>query len=295
MGTITNTDISTLSRRLTAELLECEDVENTTRCRIFSEAGGQLVCKATPARMELLLDQLEDKTTELANSYSVYDIDVPHEAVAAARAALGPMASLTAVNEYAETTTKAQWDKDYSNWLLRLDKYRGHLEDVKEQHPESWDKPEGCNLITKTLIDPLLFGWFWEPMPGIMQTTGGKKNVQTRPDWVSPFTLGNQINVYRDSMREAANELIQDLTDPAGAGCRNSLDPRCWDWPTVLFWGAIIGGGVLTLVAISRAVDLAERIQVLRGASGKDQGAREAQEVRIRVETDDRRSLPRWR
>ncbi len=286
MSAITYQDISKISKRLTANYLECQDVENVTRCRIFADDDFSK-CKATPAAMQELVDDLRQQTENVLKAQTNFEYFLDASVLAAARAVLGPLASAATVKKRATIIAGAQWSKDMDNWLTRLDIYQGHLDDVARDNPDAWDKPEGCKLITKEVIDPLLFGWFWEPMPGIMQTSSGMYDVQTRADWASPFMLGNQLKVYRDSMKEAAEQLLQDLTDPRAGGCTNAWDVRCWPWETIGFWGLIIGGGALTVWGLTRALDIATKIQDLRG----DRSARRSQEVRVRVEADEPRAI----
>lgn len=282
MSALTYQDISQISKRLTADLLECQDVENVTRCRIF-EGNDYQKCKATPAAMQNLIDRLRRQTENLLAAQTNYEYFLDATVLAAAKSVLGPLATEDTVRRRATIIAGAQFSKDLDNWLTRLDIYQDHLDDVAEDHPDAWETAEGCKLIVETVIDPLLFGWFWEPMPGIMQTSSGMYDVQTRADWASPFMLGNQLMVYREAMQEAAAELMRDLVDPRSAGCLNSWDIRCWPWDKIAFWGAIGGGAALAIWGISRGLDLFSKVQDLRDGSAK-----RAHEVRVSVETEPR-------
>jgi len=277
MATLSPQNISAISKRIQGEYLQCADVQNTTRCRIFDEGGE---CKATPAKMQELVDRLRAQTDAVANaqSYSEYFIDEATKA--AARALLGPMASEMQVLKHATIIADKQWMNDWSNWNARLDMYQSALDDVKRDHPESWSTSDGCKYITKSLIDPLLFGWFWKPMPGIMQTGAGQYDVQTRADWAAPFILGNGLKVYRDAMKEAADGLWEDLA----TGGRD--DPSKWDpWDYLKIALAIAGVGV-AVYGISQISVLAERLTALREAryGAPEQRARDARRRAARRE-----------
>jgi len=282
---LTQTDVFEVGQRLRRDLLECVDVDNVERCAIFLEEDGIVRCKATPAKMQELLDELKEVTDAISEDTTgveyVADIvtdplqvagrlSVGFDAVLAARnllEAAGEAINPKKLEVQAKILATEQWNRDLLAWEERFNRYQAYLDQVQLDHPDDWDNPEGCRLIQRTVIDPLLFGWFWEPMPGIMQTTTGLEDVQTRPDWVEPFTLGNQRLAYKDAMYEALVGLANDLTtlDPGAVYCEQfSGDPRCWNWRAIGIGAGVVGAALVGLWAWSKFRDLSDDEIVVR-------------------------------
>lgn len=259
MSELTETSVAEVGAALRERLLECKDVDNVERCAIFQEEDGILRCKATPAKMQELLDDLR-AWTEVINEDAtgvevLADVVVSSTILGQARELLekaGDVVNPQTVEAKAKILATEQWNRDMIAWVERLNRYQQYLDDVYDTNPSAYDSPLGCELIHRTVIDPLLFGWFWEEMPGIMQTSGGLYDVQTRPDWVSPYTLGNQRLAYRAAMQEAAWGLVNDLTTlaPDRDYCTNfPMDPRCWNWRAIGIGAGVVAAGLAGLWA----------------------------------------------
>jgi len=140
--------------------------------------------RATPAAMLALIDQL-DKITDDTN-------------VAAAQSGL------------TQNQTMAQWSKDSANWVLRLNHYRSRIEAIPA---DQMNTLEGADAIYFTVTAPLLDGVFYEVLPGINLTNEEKQRMATQsspynysnrkpPDVYVPFSLGNQVVVFREHQSE---------------------------------------------------------------------------------------------
>ena len=124
----------------------------------------------------------------------------------------------------------AQWARDFSTWQERLAGYRAALEAAKHDSGR-----ESCLEIFDTVTQPLLVGWYLAGAPGIVNPA-----VQTVPDVVTPYMLGNQLEVYRDWELERFRLLIDDVVKAAKRIAKKALKG------TKL--GAAIVGGALVLV-----------------------------------------------
>lgn len=125
----------------------------------------------------------------------------------------------------------AQWTNDMANWQFRLGHY---YELLKLVPPEQANTVEGADAIYFTVTSPLLDGVYYEVLPGIVLSPDEKQRMQLGPpegfsndkppDLYTPFTLGNQVIVYREHQRERWELLWGDLA--AGVATLGGLVPK---------------------------------------------------------------------
>jgi hypothetical protein len=195
MATLTQTDIA----QLTGEMQQFYMPEN--------EACG----KATPQQLSLLLDTLTTYTQEVQK--------------------------MAESEGLANDDNVAQWAQDMGNWQKRLENYKRVL---KQLPSKDWTSQNGCMLAYRLVTAPLLSGIWYEKAPGIHLSTGsaariasglghpgaGMEDVLTTvngqdhpeghsdsmiPDVILPFTLGNQVLVYKEHQAERSRLFWEDL------------------------------------------------------------------------------------
>jgi hypothetical protein len=208
-----------------ATLTETEVGKEVARANeIFQPKDGS--CAATPRAMQMLLERLQTYTEEVQAEADSNGID--------------------------SDKNVAQWAKDMSNWQRRLGDYQQIVEAVPE---EQQDTAEGCMAIYTTVTAPLLDGIFYTQAPGIVlnqeevdriRSGAGHPgtDVTTRaheaghsnakpPDVATPFSLGNQVLVYKEWQAERWrlfwDDLIKSAEDVFG-GLGSIFTP--WTWPT---------------------------------------------------------------
>lgn len=179
--------------------------------------------RATPSNMMMLVEQLDQYTRQVQEAAEsegmVSDSNVP------------------------------QWSNDMSNWVMRLNAYRRHLETIPNE--ANADTIEGADAIYWSVTAPLLDGVWYERLPGIVLTAeevtrmrqgppGGFSNYKP-PDVHVPFSLGNQVIVYRDHQRERWEQFWEDLKSNA----RDLLVPDDDFWETLKTLGVIAGGALV--------------------------------------------------
>lgn len=111
-----------------------------------------------------------------------------------------------------------QWQADMANWQFRLAHYYDLLRSVPEAQA---DNLEGADAIYFSVTSPLLDGVYYEPLPGIVLSAAEKERMtqgppagfsnRKPPDLYMPFSLGNQVIVYREHQRERWEQLWGDL------------------------------------------------------------------------------------
>lgn len=153
--------------------------------------------RATPRAMLVLIDQLDDLT------------NVTNDA-ALKEGVLG-------------SSNMSQWSNDSTTWVHRLNAYRAHVEGVA---PENMDNLVGADQIYFWVTAPLLDGVFYEALPGIQLTEEEHTRMAQEPpegfsnrkppDVYVPFSLGNQVLVFREHQRERFDKLFQYLREAAG-------------------------------------------------------------------------------
>lgn len=223
------------------------------------------VCAATPAKMRLLLNRLQEYTEEVQRARNKY------KALGVASIALGPAG--VAVGELlgGGDVDVAQWRTDMTNWQYRLAAYQRVIDGVAASE---MDTPAGCSEIYPLVTAPLLDGIYYDIMPGILLSKEERRRIQDGarhcpegeetcvdiayrdpatgdhppghsnpkiPDAITPFSLGNQIIVYQDFQKELLRQLIEDLKRP--------FQPSGWPWwvKALLIGGAGVAVGVAGL------------------------------------------------
>lgn len=213
------------------------------------------VCAATPRKMKLLLDLLEEYTDEVQWARNKY------RALGIAGIALGPAGIAITQLLGGGDVSVAQWRRDMANWQYRLGEYQRLVEAIPESE---WDSPEGCSELYPLVTAPLLDGIWYQVLPGIVLNSEEKQRIREAkrhcpegetctdityrdpvsgdhppghsnpkpPDAMTPFSLGNQIIVYQDFQRENASRLLDDLA-------KGPPPPEEWPW---WVWALIIGG-----------------------------------------------------
>lgn len=153
---------------------------------------------ATPANMKLLLEELGRYT----------------DVVQAAADQEG----------LAEDAVQSQWMNDMANWRARLAHYYDVLRSVDPAQAETL---VGTDAIYFPVTSPLLDGYFYEALPGIMLDDTERermKGTHPHPPWeptaVSnkkppdvyvPFSLGNQVLEYRQHQKEKWDKFWEDI------------------------------------------------------------------------------------
>jgi hypothetical protein len=193
-----------------------------------------LPSNATPAAMLILLDALVKYT----------------EQVQSAAAKEGMNADVV----------MAQWQKDISNWVARLNHYR---EVTRSVSPEDANNLAGADAIYFTVTSPLLDGYWYEVLPGMNLSDEEKARMQQGPpngvsnkkppDVYVPFSLGNQVLIYQQHQRERWDQLWVDVWENTLAlpgQAADKLKKAGWDFMPWLVAGgvAVVGGGVAYLL-----------------------------------------------
>ncbi len=217
------------------------------------------VCAATPRKMKVLLEELQEYTDEVQFARNKY------RALAIAAIALGPAAIAVSELLGGGDVDVGQWRRDMANWQYRLAGYQRVLDGVP---PDQMDTAQGCREIYPLVTAPLLDGIWYQIMPGVVLNNAEKATIRSGeghcpkgeercedivyripeaadhpgghsspkpPDAVTPFSLGNQIKIYQDFQKENLDRFIQELIDRT----KKLVDPGGWPW-----WvkGAIIAG-----------------------------------------------------
>ncbi len=147
------------------------------------------VCVATPAQMDNLLKRLNAYTKQVQDAAEDEGLD--------------------------KDTNVAQWALDMASWQQRIAHYKQELLLIPKS---DWDTETGCEAIYETVTSPLLDGVYYEVLPGIVLSpqekvdilAGGQSNPKPN-DVISPFTLGNQVLVYKQHQKERADQFWKDL------------------------------------------------------------------------------------
>lgn len=181
--------------------------------------------RATPANMMMLIDQLDEYTRQVQD--------------AAEKEGLVD-------DEYVQ-----QWSNDMSNWVLRLNQYRRHLETIPTE--ANADTIEGADEIYWWVTAPLLDGVWYERLPGIMlsdveidrmrQGPPAGYSERKPPDVHVPFSLGNQVMVYKQHQRERWEQFWEDIKQNARDLVIPSPDTiEKLKAAAVVVGGALVGG-----------------------------------------------------
>lgn len=202
-------------------------------------------CVATPEQMTLLLDRLEAYTDEVQEA---------------------------AVKEGLDSDTHAaQWGLDMAAWQQRLSHYRRAVEAIPSSE---FTTAAGCGALYQPVVAPLLDGIWYEELPGItlsqedrVRLASGQghpsPDVTTKdhpgghttpkpPDVIMPFSLGNQVLVYKEFQEERKRRFWEDLRSEAEEllsagrdivrGVPNFLDKMLRAIPWIVVGAAVIGG-----------------------------------------------------
>jgi len=257
--------------------------------------------KATPAQMRLLVERLADYTERVKKAASEFKL----------------------VTEWYDPwtgTLKSTGSKynpmfavDMANWEQRLSHYRRFLDAVPDAQAND---VTGCELIYKQVTAPLLDGIYYEahsglnlndeerarissgqghPNTDVMTTVNGKDHPPGHsnakpPDVISPFTLGNQVLVWKDhqderlrefwtDLKEGAIALPKSIADGISKGAQNVLNPfgRGFLMPLgVALLGlsaVVITGMVVVNRSKSKRYDLENDRELNPGRRGKKSGA----------------------
>lgn len=173
MATLSNTDIDLLVKQF---------------YDLYRSKGG--VCRATPAQMNNFLDRLEAYTEEVQDQAENEGLD--------------------------EDENVAQWGSDMASWQQRMAHYRAEVESVSRSQ---WKTTKGCEAIYRNVVSPLLEGVWYEVLPGIVFSAEEATRIQAGtgasnrkpPDAHVPFSLGNQVLIYREHQKERAEKFWEDL------------------------------------------------------------------------------------
>lgn len=170
-------------------------------------------CVATPAQMNLLLNRLDAYTKEVQQQAKKEGLD--------------------------DDSNVTQWALDMGAWQQRMQHYRSELEQIPK---DKWQSPESCEAIYMNVTAPLLDGFYYEVLPGIVYapdekaavlagaghgTFKGFKDIARPhpaghsnpkpPDVATPFSLGNQVLVYQQHQKERWDKFWEDLWSSAEA------------------------------------------------------------------------------
>jgi len=195
---------------------------------------GNKPSNATPAAMLILIDALTDYTQSVQ--------------------------SAAAKEGMSTDTVMAQWQSDMSNWVQRLAHYRDVTRSVS---PEMANTLEGADAIYFTVTSPLLDGYYFEVLPGLVLSADEKARMadgppdgvsnKKPPDVYVPFSLGNQVLVYQQHQKERWDQLWQDVWDNTLAlpgVVADKVKQAGWDYMPYLLaaGGLVVGGGVAYLL-----------------------------------------------
>lgn len=205
---------------------------------------------ATPANMRALLDELDLYTQAVGEAAT--DEGLTDDAV------------------------QAQWSADMANWQYRLAHYYQVLQAVPAQDA---DTLQGADAIYFQVTAPLLDGVYYDPLPGIVLSQAEKERMAQEeppggfsnpkpPDLYIPFSLGNQVLVYRQHQRERWELLWKDLAQGVRTlgGLVPEHDPFAVLRHALVTVGAgLLGGGIVYTVIKAR--EFRKRRQIAAAAA----------------------------
>lgn len=176
LWTLSQKDVGAIVKRLTDQFLH----------------GPPGQCIANKKNLKELLDKLEEYTEDVS---------------LAAQLGLGPTENIitSTTDPFAPSTWMpgpSQWTKDYSNWISRLDTYQTTVDNAKYEAG-----PDSCEEL-RPVTEALLVGWYQPGTPGI-----ANPQVQTIPDVVTPFMLGNQVTTSQDWQWKRLDLLVNDIIE----------------------------------------------------------------------------------
>lgn len=152
----------------------------------------------------------------------------------------------------AKDVVQQQWRNDMAHWQYRLAHYYEVLGLVPADQANTL---AGADAIYFHVTAPLLDGVFYEVLPGVVLNAEEKDRMQLGPpegfsnrkppDLYVPFSLGNQVLIYRQHQRERWDQLWADLA--RGVSTLGGLVPPGDPWGVVKHVaftaaGALIGG-----------------------------------------------------
>lgn len=261
MAEITNTNVGDLVEALRDLFLPVYDTGQRGRVR---EACGH----ATPQQLSLLYRELRKYTDEVKSAADRHGL-------------LREWSDLWTGEKRTEVDPNvSQFGLDMAHWEIRLARYAEALDSVTPE--DAWTL-QGCRRIYPLVTGPLLDGIWYEVLPGLSLNAeekqrmashrghpdendvttfvagelhpGGHSNAKP-PDLITPFSLGNQVLVWKEHQDERARQFWADLE----AGLRKLLPPplsRRWalsDWlrlagytvlATTLFAGVYYRGSLI--------------------------------------------------
>lgn len=193
---------------------------------------------ATPAAMRILLDELKAYTEEVQRAAT--------------------QSGLT------RDVVMGQWQSDMSNWNARLNHY---YEELKKVAPENANNLAGADQIYFTVTSPLLDGYYYEVLPGIVLNDEEKARMmegppsgasnKKPPGLYLPFSLGNQVNVYTEHQQQRWDQFWQDVWDNTknlGGAVGRAAQKAGWaalPWLVgigVAVGSAAVAGGIIYLI-----------------------------------------------
>jgi hypothetical protein len=160
-------------------------------------------------------------------------------------------------------TVMGQWQSDMSNWVARVNHYR---DVVRSVDPKEANTLAGADAIFFTVTSPLLDGYFYENLPGLVLDAAEKTRLQQGPpDGVSnkkppdlyvPFSLGNQVMVYREHQRQRWDQLWADVwanTKALPGQIYDKTKKVGWDMmPWLVAGGVAVVAGTIGYLAVQR-------------------------------------------
>lgn len=154
---------------------------------------------------------------------------------------------------------QAQWQSDMANWQYRLAHYYEMLQLVP---PDQADTLDGADAIYFQITAPLLDGVYYEVLPGIVLNEEEKARMaqgpptgfsnRKPPGLYLPFSLGNQVLIYRDHQRERWEMLWKDLEEGVRTlgGLVPPGDPLGVLRHALVTVASGLGGALVTYIAI---------------------------------------------
>lgn len=212
----------------------------------FYAPDREICGRATPQQISILLDRLEAYTNEVRAAADKEGLD--------------------------DDDNVAQWATDMANWQLRLAHYRKIINSLPSA---SWADKAGCVLAWRLVTAPLLYGIWYDVQPGIGLSSDSKARIASGeghptidivvtvagkehpgghsdamvPDVILPFTLGNQVLVYKEHQEERARLFWEDLKQSAKDFVANVKKAAKWTtWIAVAAAGVVAVGGVVWFV-----------------------------------------------
>jgi hypothetical protein len=133
----------------------------------------------------------------------------------------------------------------WADWKSRLQTYRATVTEFSGAPRESSD------AVWREVTLPILMGWFWQPMPGVVFVAGAEPPVQKPPDIVTLFGLWWRARWYAANVT-AVDQILAGW-DTALTGGRKKLESAMGQIGAVIGRGAKIAIGVIVAIGLAWA------------------------------------------